>query len=73
MDLIKRYLHAVKGHLPVKQQDDVIAELPTTFARASTTGKPSWAGRSMKTRSWPSSGSLGTRRTWPPGTDRGSS
>jgi hypothetical protein len=27
MDLIKRYLHAVKGHLPLKQQDDVIAEL----------------------------------------------
>jgi hypothetical protein len=27
MDLIKRYLHAVKGHLPAKQQDDVIAEL----------------------------------------------
>lgn len=27
MDLIDRYLHAVKGHLPLKQQDDVIAEL----------------------------------------------
>jgi hypothetical protein len=27
MDLIERYLHAVKGHLPLKQQDDVIAEL----------------------------------------------
>ena len=27
MDLIERYLHAVKGHLPAKQQDDVIAEL----------------------------------------------
>ena len=27
MDLIERYLHAVKGHLPLKQQDDVVAEL----------------------------------------------
>ena len=27
MDLIERYLHAVKGHLPLKVQDDVIAEL----------------------------------------------
>lgn len=27
MDLIKRYLHAVKSHLPIKQQEDVIAEL----------------------------------------------
>ena len=27
MDLIERYLHAVKSHLPLKQQDDVVAEL----------------------------------------------
>ena len=27
MNLIERYLHAVKSHLPLKQQDDVIAEL----------------------------------------------
>lgn len=27
MDLIERYLHAVKTHLPAKQQDDVVAEL----------------------------------------------
>jgi hypothetical protein len=27
MDLIERYLHAVKGHLPLKHQDDVVAEL----------------------------------------------
>lgn len=27
MDLVKRYLHAVKGHLPLEQQEDVIAEL----------------------------------------------
>lgn len=27
MDLIERYLHAVKTHLPLKQQEDVIAEL----------------------------------------------
>jgi len=27
MDLIERYLHAVKSHLPIKQQEDVIAEL----------------------------------------------
>jgi len=27
MDLIERYLHAVKSHLQLKQQDDVVAEL----------------------------------------------
>ena len=27
MDLIERYLHAVKSHLPAAQQDDVVAEL----------------------------------------------
>ena len=27
MDLIERYLHAVKTHLPQAQQDDVVAEL----------------------------------------------
>jgi hypothetical protein len=27
MDLIERYLHAVKNHLPPNQQDDVVAEL----------------------------------------------
>ena len=27
MDLIERYLHAVKSHLPLKQQEDVVAEL----------------------------------------------
>ena len=27
MDLIERYLHAVKTHLPPAQQDDVVAEL----------------------------------------------
>ncbi len=27
MDLIERYLHAVKTHLPLKQQADVVAEL----------------------------------------------
>lgn len=27
MDLINRYLHAVKSHLPLRQQDDLVAEL----------------------------------------------
>ena len=45
MDLIKRYLHAVKGHLPLKQQDDVIAELADDLRSRVDDREPSWAGR----------------------------
>ncbi len=45
MDLIERYLHAVKTHLPLEQQDDVVAELGEDLrsrieARESELGRP---------------------------------
>lgn len=45
MDLIERYLHAVKTHLPAGQQDDVVAELaedlrPRIDDRQAELGRP---------------------------------
>ena len=73
MDLIERYLHAVKGHLPLKQQDDVVAELAEDLRSRVDERESELGRRSPRTRSWPCSGSLARRRIWPAGTDRGSS
>ena len=45
MVLLERYLHAVHGHLPVKERDDIIAELGDDIRaqieeRAATLGRP---------------------------------
>ena len=55
MELLDRYLQAVRKHLPWQRQDDIIAELAPILSRNSKTKKPSLAGRSPKQK--PKSGS----------------